>query len=120
MAIKITDILFTLISINAGIITLFKYPEYWPLVLAIIIGGSLLILFSNYTSLINKNKEEITNLKKEIKINEKLLYTLKDILIIKKMNQKAQQISDNIIEVIKIILIIILAAIIVKAIASGL
>lgn len=48
------------------------------------------------------------------------LLTLKDILIIKKMDRKAKQVSENIIEVIKIILIIILGAIIVKAVASGL
>jgi len=119
MNLKITDILFTLISVNAGFITLFKYPEYWLVVLSIIIGGFLLILFSDYTSQINKNKKEIDNIKKEMKTNEKLLYTLKDILIIKKMNKKAQQISESLIEAIKIILIIILGVIIIKAIVSG-
>ena len=119
MAFRITDILFTLVSINAWLITLYKYPEYWPVVLSIIIGGFLLILFSNYTFQINKNKEDIKDIKREIETNEKLLYTLKDILIIRKMHKKAQQISENIIEIIKIIFIIILGAIIIKAISSA-
>lgn len=76
---------------NGGFIAIKEYPQFWPSGISLIVAAFLMVYFSSYTSQINKNKEDISNCQKEIKdiknkdeLNEKVLNTIRDIILLKR------------------------------------
>ena len=87
---KIADYIIALVLGNFGLILIKK--EFWPAGVSLIITAFLLLYFSSYTSQINKNEEaieelekEITKTKQRVEMNENLLNTIKDIVILNKL-----------------------------------
>ncbi len=110
---------------NSGVISFKTNPEFWPIGLSLIVSGFLVLYFLSNISKIKENEEEINNLKKEVKLitqniqaDEKLLNTLKDIILLKKMNKKGISNTD-VLEWLKIIITIIIGVIMIKALLSA-
>lgn len=68
---KITDIIFGVVSIGAGILTLID-KEFWPAGVSLIVAGFIVVYFSNYISEIEEHKEDIKKLKEKLIIHERL------------------------------------------------
>jgi hypothetical protein len=86
---QIGGYIFALVLADIGSIGLKKFPEYNLIDFSLIILGFILAYFSNYISKINRNEEEIEEVKGDIKklkqnleIDEKLLNTIKDIILL--------------------------------------
>lgn len=99
MKVKIIYTLFSyalsLVLANSGVISFKTNPEFWPIGLSFVASSFLILYFLNYLSKINENenniqniKEEIQTLKQEIYANEKLLNTIKDVILIKNIKKK--------------------------------
>jgi len=69
--VKITDIIFGICSVGVGVLTLVN-KEFWPAGVCLIAAGFIIVYFSNYTSQIEENKEEIKKLKEKLIIYERL------------------------------------------------
>ncbi len=79
---------------NGGLLAIKEYPQFWPSGISLIVAAFLMVYFSSYTSQINKNKEDIQNckddlnkMKSESQLNEKVLNTIKDIVILNKSSR---------------------------------
>lgn len=72
MAIKILDIVFSIVAIGGGVLALIE-KTYWSAGISLIIAGFLLIYFSAYTSQIDKNERDIKRLLEKLKIYEQLI-----------------------------------------------
>lgn len=91
---NITSYILALIISNLGISLIKQKPEFILIGIISIILGFIIVYFTTYMNQINKNEEEISNLfqemdslKKNIEINEELLNTIKDIVILNKISK---------------------------------
>lgn len=108
-----------LILANLGIQEMIKPTQYTGVITLVI--AFVLVYFSFHIYQIKNNEKEIKELKEDNKKikdkaenQEKLLNTLRDIVILKKMRNKKGQAID-ILEILKIIIIVIVGYIIIKA-----
>jgi len=125
----IISTIISIVIIDIGAVMLKEFKDK-PLIGAlIIILGFLLLYFSFYTSQIKTNQDDINDLKEEIKkikeheiVKEKILNTMKEIIMlegIRKMNKRGRVTSSDVLEIIKIIIAIIVGIIIIKVLLSA-
>lgn len=86
-AINKTYFLLSIITLTIGLFP--NIETFWKIVLFITSTALLIIVyFSIYISAIDKIENEITDLKNKIEANEKVLNTIKDIILIKSLNKR--------------------------------
>lgn len=82
---KIYGIVSIILAIIAIILSYNK--DIFLLTLIISIAAGVFYYLSAYTKQIEKNEESINNIEKKLEINEKLLNTLNDILVVKELEK---------------------------------
>jgi len=117
------DDLYGIISIVLSLIAIIlSYNKsYLPATIIIGVAAVTFYYLSKYTKQIEKNEDEIKKIKYNIEANEKLLNTIKDIVILNKVKNKMNKkgIKDtDILDLIKIALLVILGYIIIKILIS--